>query len=168
MAVERDFLKAGNPRKIVNLYATFLSSDSRNSIEGELREHVVGLFSLALTHFAFAERLRAADWRQQVSRYYYACYNASKALRFFSEGHFSAEVADHKKISELPDDFNDKDKFKLNLENMRTDRNTSDYDHIAAVADLLATPPEIATLTRDFLTAVRDYCLARGLTLGEV
>lgn len=166
--LERDFLKAGNPRRIAILYSAVLSNDSRQRIENELNEHVLGLFELGVTHFKFAERLRSSEWRQQISRYYYACYNASKALRFFSDGNFSAEVADHKKVGELPDDFPERDRFKLNLETMRTDRNTSDYDHIAGVDDLLSTPTDIALTTRDFLNTVKDYCLARGLPLGGI
>lgn len=164
--LERDFLKAGNPRKIAALYSAILSAETVANIENELSEHALALFSLALDHYNFAERQRASEWRQRVSRYYYACYSASKALRFFVDGNLSAEVTDHKRIGELPDDFQDRERFKLNLETMRTDRNTSDYDHIAVVGDLLSTPSDVANTTKEFLIAVKVYCQNRGLELG--
>ncbi|NTE60862.1 hypothetical protein G6L68_09420 [Agrobacterium fabrum] len=148
--LDREFLKAGNPRKILSNYRNFAGEYFSNAVEDQLRKHVHAIFRLALHHFEFAERQRSQEWRQKVSRNYYACYNASKALRFQVEGAYSTDVSDHKKIGDLPDDFPNRDYFKNKIETMRTDRNSCDYDHAVAEEDLIDSSADIAKITHEF------------------
>jgi len=163
--LDKEFLKAGNPRKIISCYSMLLGDTFTRGVEAEIAVHTTAIFALATSHFEFAERQRSSEWRQKISRYYYACYNGSKALRFQVDGAFSADVSDHKKVGELPSDFPNRDYYKNKMESMRTDRNSCDYDHAVMVADLLDTPENIGQFTRDFLDQVKAYCNARGLSL---
>lgn len=163
--MDKDFLRAGNPRKIISCYNNLLGMESISALKTELDDHVKAIYALALNHFQFAERQRNTEWRQKVSRYYYACYNASKALRFHMDGNFSSDVTDHKKIGDLPDDFPNKEYFKNKIESMRTDRNSCDYDHQIAQDDLIDSPESIRNVSTDFLEEVQIYCNNRGLAL---
>ncbi|ATN34472.1 hypothetical protein ACO34A_11735 [Rhizobium sp. ACO-34A] len=163
--MDKEFLKAGNPRKIVACYAGLLGAGLTKIVEDELEIHAKAIYALSVDHFEFAERQKSAEWRQKVSRYYYACYNASKAVRFHFDANLSTDVSDHKKIGELPNDFPNREYYKNTLDAMRTDRNSCDYDHAVTVTDLLKKPEETGKIAEEFLADVQSYCLSRGLDL---
>lgn len=157
------FLKIGNPRKVIACLENVLDSESLDRIEAELRSHSSQLYSLALHHYRFAVSQSPSHWRQKVSRLYFSSYAASRAIRLFDRGYHSEEVKDHKKIGELPDDFPKISFFKNRLEVLRDDRNTCDYDHTSLSGDLVISHKEAASLVKEFLEETRRYLIDRGL-----
>lgn len=157
------FLKMGNPRKVVACLDGVLDNTNLEKIELELERHSIKLYSLALYHYRFATSQSSTNWRQKVSRLYYSSYSASRAIRLFVSGQHSEEVIDHKKIGDLPNDFPRLDYFSNRLTVLREDRNTSDYDHMSLSRDLAISHNEAQLLVADFLLETRQYLMGRGL-----
>lgn len=158
-------LASGNPRKLKNELGGILSNAALTTIEGEIRRNVSLLFHLGLAHHAFAIGAARKDWRQCVSRLYYASYAASRAVRLEVDGHFTTEPTDHKRIGDLPNDFPRREQFRNQLASLRDDRNLADYDHTAAEADLVFSVIDATVVAQGFLDEVRKYLTARGLAL---
>lgn len=158
-------LGLGNPKKVIEQLRTIIDDTAIDAIQLEMALQVSKLYNLSILHFKFANKQGNRDWRQRVSRLYYAGYAASRSIRLQVHGHFSTEVQDHKKVGDLPDDFPNRALFSNKLEVLRDDRNTCDYDHAAVLADLIATPAESTALVRDYLVETKRYLEARGLAL---
>jgi hypothetical protein len=73
--------------------------------------------------------LRSRRRRSAYSRAYYAIYNSSKALRYLSTGWVSLHGDDHKKASDLPDDFPDVDQWSATITTLYENRLRADYDN---------------------------------------
>lgn len=159
------FSTISNPRKIVSALAGIIDQSAIDSIELEIRRHSQMMFDLSLKHFRVADRLGSPDWRQKVSRAYYASYNSSKMLRYFIEGYHSKEVSDHKKIGDIPTDFPQRSIFSNRLQIMREDRNLCDYDHDAHAIDLSIGVSESVDLSRSFMRSCKAYVGDRGFLL---
>jgi len=163
--VAPQFLKLGNPRKVISLLDGVLDQVALDKIELELRNHSAKLYSFSLYHYRFATRQPNIHWRQKVSRLYYASYAASRAIRLYIEGYHSEEVGDHKKIGDLPREFPSNSYFKNNLEVLRVDRNTCDYNHASVANDLALTQKDSTSFVKEFLEETRSYLISKGLNL---
>lgn len=140
-----------------------LSKKSLKAFDDEVRKNVVQLFGLGNEHLTFANSLPAAQWRQVISRAYYAAYSVSKSVRLAVHGHYSQEVKDHDKVGDLPDDFPDRNTFANRLRLLRDDRNLCDYDHTAVEGDLSSTRVDTLALVTDLANRARVYLYARGI-----
>lgn len=97
----------------------------------ELRERAAAdRLSLALDLRRRGDRLvaaRPAQYRDAVSRYYYAMYHAMRATVFFVEG--GDDHQEHKVLpSKTPADLVDSALWQNALKDARTTRNAADYD----------------------------------------
>lgn len=164
-----DFLRLGNVRKTQTCLAAVVNANALAEIENEIQSQVQLLFDLAIYHYQFAAKQSSIHWRQKISRLYYACYACSRAIRLYHEGIFSVEVKDHQQIDNLPKDFPEPARFKVRLGDLRSDRNTSDYDHLATQDDLILEISESTELTKDFLKQTKLFMSSRGFILsGDV
>ncbi|WP_298333517.1 hypothetical protein [Asticcacaulis sp.] len=164
--MHRAFLDAGNHKKIVSMYSGILSPSEVGKINLEAQSHTRMMYVLGIEHYNFATKIAKMQWRQRISRLYYASYNVSKAVRFDSDGVYSTEVKDHTKVGELPSSFPDRATYTNELRNLREDRNASDYDHLAVKSDLLRTPEAYQTTVLNFIRHAHDYLSSRGNVLG--
>lgn len=156
-------LNLGNPRKVKGNLSGILDAASLALIESEIEDNTRALMALARSHFRFASRQPPANWRQKVSRLYYAGYNAARALRLYVNGEYSTDVKDHQKFDNIPDDFPNRSRYTNQLAILREDRNTCDYDHISVAGDLALESRVATDLVRDFLEDVAVYLNNRGL-----
>ena len=125
-------LNLGNPRKVKDNLSGLLDATALGLIESEIEGNTRALMVLARTHYRFAARQSAPNWRQKVSRLYYAGYNAARALRLYVNGEYSTDVKDHQKFENLPNDFPSRSRYINQLAILREDRNTCDYDHLSS------------------------------------
>jgi hypothetical protein len=161
----RHLLNLGNARKVKENLSGILDTAALDSIEAEIEANVAGLLTLALRHYRFADRQSAPNWRQRISRLYYAAYNAARAVRLYVSGEYSTDVKDHQKFDKLPEDFPNRASYVNQLEVLREDRNTCDYDHISTASDLALGSGDSTALVHDFLRDVRAYLRDRGMSL---
>jgi hypothetical protein len=158
-------LAAANVRKLHSNLVNVLERAALDAIEAEIYANVGQLYLLGRSHFLFATRQGTRDWRQKISRLYYAAYNVSRAVRLCVNGEFSTEVSDHKKIDALPDDFPDRNTFANRLGVLREDRNLCDYDHVATRADLVLSMEDSEELVEKFLRDAKKYMRERGVEI---
>lgn len=158
-------LAGGNSRKLKKELAGVLTAAALDAIEAEIRRNVIDLFALGLSHMTFATNAARRDWRQCVSRLYYACYAFSRAVRLEVDGHFTTDSTDHKKVGELPADFLQRERFKNQLLSLREDRNLADYDHTAVERDLVYPVADAIALAQEFQNEARQYLATRGVTV---
>ena len=158
-------LASGNARKLMTELAGLLPPATIAIIEADIRRNVKELFHLGDAHRAFASGSARRDWRQCISRLYYGCYSASRALRLEVSGHFTTDSSDHKNIGLLPSGFPRREQFKNQLDTLREDRNLADYDHTAVEADLVIPVPDAIAIAQDFMQEAKTYLVSRGVTL---
>lgn len=158
-------LNLGNAQKVISSLRGIIDANAIQCIENERIEQVQLLFDLSIQHCKFANRQSSQFWRQRISRFYYASYLGSKCVRFFVFGDHSKDVADHKKVGELPDDFPQRALYSNKLSVLREDRNSCDYDHECKVGDLIISQGDAQVLVKAFLVDVTNYVANRGLTL---
>ncbi|MEW7991095.1 MAG: hypothetical protein AB2820_12640 [Candidatus Thiodiazotropha sp.] len=152
-----------NPRKTIRCLTPILSAAEINKIELELKNNVRQLLRLGHAHLRFAKRASGQSmWRQRVSRGYYCVYSASKAIRLEVTGIYSTELTDHKKIGDLPADFQDRSRWKELLTKYRADRNLSDYDHSVRESALELSSATYLKFAEKFLKAAKIYLKNRG------
>lgn len=116
-------------------------------------------FNLAREH---AEELKRLDPgllpRAVYSRSYYVAYNASKAVRYMSQGFVSLKGDDHRKVSELPDSFPNVDVWARELQVMYQHRLRSDYDNWTQTpGEHTLKPAECAELAHKFLEICQAF-----------
>ena len=150
-------LNLGNPRKVKYNLSGLLGAAALERIESEIAENTDALISLARAHYRFAVRQSSPNWRQKISRLYYAGYSASRAVRLYVNGEYSRDVQDHQKFGNLPEDFPHKSTYINKLAILREDRNTCDYDHMATASDLVLGSRASIELIRNFLDDVTAY-----------
>ncbi len=156
-------LNLGNPRKVKENLSGILDQAVLDKIEDEICANAKALYRLGRQHYLFALRQSSPNWRQRVSRLYYAAYNVSRAVRLFVSGTYSTEVKDHQKFNELPADFPSKDRYANKLAFLREDRNMCDYDHVCSASDLLLRTIQSNSLVKEFLDDARLYLAVKGL-----
>jgi hypothetical protein len=105
--------------------------------------------------------------RASYSRAYYAVYNASKSIRYITTGHVSLTGDDHKRASDLPDDFPDVERWTTTIISLREHRLKSDYDNWASTAaELSLTVRQAVDLAEAFVTEATKYLEGKfGVTL---
>lgn len=147
-----------NPNKLARLLSCVLPQAEQEKIIKVGHDHSKKLMQLSRQQLIFAKSIKNKQaWRQKISRGYYACYNASKALRLASSGHYSQEAKDHQKIADLPNSFNKKPFWENFLTQFRSDRNLADYDHLKQARDLEYTPKEYLSYAEEFYSEVKKY-----------
>ncbi len=161
--MDENHLLTLNPRKVQRCLQGILTQNELHKIEAAVRANVRQLLALGRLHLSTAVRLTGPrTWRQAVSRGYYACYAASRAVRLANSGYYSQETKDHERVGELPDDFPDKMKWKDTLTKFRADRNVADYDHTLRERDLEMSSDDYMRHARQFLRTTAEYLRARG------
>lgn len=156
-------LKLGNARKVKENLGGILDPAALEKIENEIHVNTSGLLKMAKSHYSFAVKQTNANWRQKISRYYYAAYNAARAVRFFVYGDYSTDSKDHQKVAHLPDDFPNKNQYATQLPILREDRNLCDYDHLAKAGSLTLGTQQSQVLVQDFLRDAESYLRSKGL-----
>jgi len=152
-----------NVRKTIRCLQGILEPNELEKIDKALAANVRQFLTLANSHLRFARRAEGpASWRQRVSRAYYACYAASRAVRLGVFARYSQETDDHKRAGDLPKDFPDLERWQDVLIKLRGDRNLADYDHTATQRTLENTSADYVRMTGEFLAASRDYLRAKG------
>jgi hypothetical protein len=158
-------LNLSNPRKVKNNLAGILDVVALERIEKEIETNVKGLLALSQHHYRFAIKQSGPNWRQRISRLYYAAYNSGRAVRLYISGEYSTSVQDHQKFYQLPNDFPKLGLYKNRLEILRADRNICDYDHISKPKDLGISTKDATELVKEFIADTKGYLESKGLTL---
>lgn len=132
-------------------------------ITNELNKNVRQAIRLADMHLRFARSATGnGSWRQKVSRGYYCCYCASRAVRLSRSGVFSTHVDDHKKVGNLPDSFVKRLVWADILTKFRADRNLADYDHTVSPSALEYPPYDYVIHATEFLKEVKSFLRSEG------
>ncbi len=153
-----------NPYKTLRCLDGILSDHELSKIRKALQENVKQLFRLSEGHLRFAATVSGrVSWRQRVSRAYYSCYCASRAVRLAKNGFYDTDPSDHKRIGNLPDDFPSKAIWEDLLTKFRADRNLADYDHTVGESALELKSLEYLDKAERFLRESRSYLRGRGL-----
>ena len=158
-------LASGNCRKLRRNLEHVLDPAALLRIDQEIVVNVGGLFSLGESHYRFAKSISKTEWRQQVSRFYYAAYHFSRSLRLFKDGTYNTDASDHKAIESLPDNFPTRHTYQNRLTLLRDDRNLCDYDHTATEGDLIISRSDTEAMLDVFLTETRQYLVNGGVPL---
>jgi len=154
-----------NPNKIAELLSPILDIAAREKILDVGKKHSKLLLKLSRHHLLFAKKLNSNnDWRQKVSRAYYCCYNASKAIRLINSGEYSQEGSDHLKIGALPKDLNQQSIWTNFLIQFRSDRNLADYDHDKKCDELKMSPIKYIEQAELFYQDAKQYLRNRGVS----
>ena len=156
---------AGNCRRMVHNLRYVLDSQAVDKLEAEIDRNVVALFSLGDSHLAFAKTIDTSQWRQRISRLYYAAYNIRRAVSLHHAGHFATDSSDHKNVGDLPDDFPNANTVEVKLQGLRDDRNLADYNHLAEESELIVSPADVEIFVGEFRTTCLDYLTQRGLAI---
>lgn len=156
-------LNLGNPRKVKENLSGLLDAAALQLIESEIELNARGLLALARNQYRFALRQTRPNWRQQVSRLYYAGYNASRAVRLYVHGEYSTDVKDHQRFDKLPNDLPNRARYANQFAVLREDRNACDYDHLFMAGDLALGTQAATELVRDFLDDIVVYLRNSGL-----
>jgi uncharacterized protein (UPF0332 family) len=158
-------LASSNCRKLRRNLEHLLDQQALAMIDREIAANVAGLFRLGESHYRFAKSIPKGEWRQQVSRYYYAAYHFSRCLRFFKDGTYSTDASDHKVIESLPQDFPTRQTYQNKLGMLRDDRNLADYDHGAVEADLIIPRSDVEAMLDKLYGETKDYLTSGGVTV---
>jgi hypothetical protein len=158
-------LAGRNPREVRANLAHLLAPAALQALDDDIQLNVQQLYLLGRAHFTFARRLAPRNWRQTVSRSYYAAYNVSKSIRLHVTGTYSTETKDHSRIGDLPESFPTKSTYANQLAVLRQDRNLSDYDHTAGEADLLLGRAATVKMVDSFLRDARLFLRGLGVPL---
>ena len=156
-------LAATNVLQMKNNLSHILEDSAIEAINLELKKNITELFSLGLIHYNTAIQQR--EWRQIVSRLYYAAYNIGRAVRLFSDGSFSNKPVDHKMVGIFPDNFPHAAIYFTQFPILREDRNLADYDHSAQVGDLVISLTEARDLVSTLIEDSRRFLGERGILL---
>jgi hypothetical protein len=103
------------------------------------------------------------EWRQKISRLYYAAYNVRRSVVLKSSGAFSTDSSDHKNVDQLPDVLDNRESHIVNLRNLREDRNLADYSHLATIGDLVIAPADALQFAGQFLGDCRKFLLQQSV-----
>lgn len=158
-------LASGNPIKMIHNLNHLLSRKASAKLTAELDRNVVGLFDLGISHYKFAIGLTDTEWRQKISRLYYAVYNVRRAVMLKHSGVFSTDSSDHLAVDKLPDKINNHESHKIKLRDLREDRNLSDYSHQAKIIDLVIPPSDALAFSIQFIDDCRKFLQQNGVNV---
>jgi uncharacterized protein (UPF0332 family) len=117
-------------------------------------------FTLAEEHLREANAALAAHCERAVfSRSYYAAYNASKAVRYITNGAVSVKSDDHSKASaDLPSDLPNVDQRAQEITQLYEHRLRADYDNWSdTTTSNTLTPADAISLADAFISEVRAH-----------
>jgi uncharacterized protein (UPF0332 family) len=117
-------------------------------------------FRLGEDHLQEARAIVAAGCiRATYSRAYYAAYNASKGVRYFTQGQVSLKGDDHSKAgTDLPTDFTELSKWSATISALYENRLRADYDNwYGTTAEFSTTPSEAVLSASNFIMAAKSY-----------
>ena len=158
-------LASSNPLKMIVNLNHLLTAQELGKLTGELDRHVVGLFQLGMGHFTFASPLGNSDWRQKVSRLYFAAYSVRRAVALKHSGAFSTDPSDHKNVEQLPSGMANRESHITNLRDLREDRNLADYSHFGTVSDLVLAPDDAVAFVTRFIGDCRQFLQQNGIAV---
>lgn len=159
-------LASGNTHKMIQNLNHILTAREIAKISAELDVNIVALFGLGLDHFNFASGLDDNnDWRQKISRLYYAVYNFRRAVVLKHNGTYSTDSSDHKSIEQIPHTMLNRESHINNLRNLREDRNLADYSHLGTKSDLVIAPDEALIFATQFFEDCKTYFSENGLVI---
>lgn len=150
-------LASANPLKMIQNLNHLLQPAELAKLTAELDKNTKGLFILGESHLAFATPLPDADWRQKISRLYYAVYNVRRAVVLRASGQFSTDSTDHNNVNQLPDGINNRESHLGKLRSLREDRNLADYSHQAVITDLVSSPADALAFANSFFFDCRSF-----------
>ncbi|WP_442775467.1 hypothetical protein [Sphaerotilus montanus] len=159
------FNASSNPIKLIKNLRGIISEDEILKIEQEINNNVIKLYALGVGHYNFAKRIAHSEWRQKISRLYYAAYNIRRSIQLKADGHFSMDSSDHQRVGEFPDKLNNKEKYKQIFISLREDRNLSDYSHLAVESDLIQGVSIYESSVTDFVNDAKEFLLEKGVSL---
>jgi len=166
---ELSIVDLGNHAKVRTILQQYLSAEFVAEYDAAVKEATIRFMRLAEQHLQEARQAgrNKKHWRTMVSRAYYACYSASRAVRYFVTGFVALEdVKDHEKIGELPGDFRDRKQWQDILFEMRKDRNRADYAPWTTTQRMLfAQPAKILARAEAFVQETKAYLRKRGVQL---
>jgi hypothetical protein len=154
---------ASNLRRLEKNLACILDQSGREAIANEVSRNTNGLLRLSKEHYEFATSVSRGNWRQKVSRLYYAAYHARRAVHLFVVGDYITDSSDHKNVGGFPDDFPNRDRYKTRLADLRSDRNLADYDHEATASDLIISIEDATLLVSELISSAQQYLESQGL-----
>jgi hypothetical protein len=158
-------LASSNPMRMIQNLNHLLAQQELAKLLAELDRNVVDLFKLGVSHYNFAAPLPDSEWRQKISRLYYGAYNVRRAVTLKYNGLFSTDASDHQKFDQLPDALLNKQSHMANLSTLRDDRNLADYNHSAAVSDLVINPSDALAFATLFIADSKSYLAQQGVTI---
>lgn len=162
--MDDDHLLKLNPHQVIKCLDGIITASELDKIKQEIGNNVKQLIRLAESHLRFANAASGIlSWRQRVSRGYYACYSASKAIRLGVQGIYNTDVKDHQKIGSLPDTFPNHAHWKDLLTKFRGDRNIADYDHSESESALEMNSTAYLAKATEFLNETKTFLRHRGL-----
>lgn len=137
-----------------------------NPALGQHAEYVgAAWFHLGDEHLAEVRsllRLKPIPARAIYSRSYYAAYNASKGVRYLAFGFVSLKGDDHGRVTELPVDFPDKEKWAKILSALYENRLRADYDNWSTTsAEFSESPRDAVQAAQEFIAVARNYINAK-------
>ena len=161
--MDKNHLLTLNLGKTLGCLRGILSQAEIAKIEAAISENTRQLIRLAEDHLRFAGRANGrSSWRQRVSRGYYSCYVASRAIRLACKLEYSQDVKDHKSIANLPTDFPERTIWEDRLTKFRADRNISDYDHSVTERNLEFSSQTYLEYAAIFLRESKGYLRSKG------
>jgi hypothetical protein len=158
-------LASGNPVRLLSNITHLITKQSVDSINKEVERNVVALFRLGESHLNFATSTTPVQWRQRISRFYYAGYNTRRSIVLNVDGSFSTDSSDHSNVNALPKDFPDAASAGNKLKVLREDRNLADYSHDSDESELVMTQLEAEVFVSQFIADARAYLKSRGVAL---
>ena len=158
-------LASSNPQRLIKNLAGVLAKAQLKKIDVAVCDEARLLFELGNTHYEFAKTIDATEWRQKISRLYYAAYNVKRAVALRNDGSFSTENKDHATVDALPTTLNNHATYSGKLRNLREDRNLADYSHLAKESDLLISVGDAEELVTDFVKDAKEFLVSKGVTV---
>lgn len=159
------FNAAPNALRMIRNLTGILDELELQKIRNEIDSNVIGLYRLGENHFTFAKSIKASEWRQRISRLYYAAYNIKRAIALKHDGSYTTDSSDHQKIDLLPESLNNHALYKVKLKNLRDDRNLADYSHLGQESDLLLSVFEAEKVVSDLMIDAKKFLTDNGIVL---
>jgi hypothetical protein len=157
---EREFLKlTRNHSELRDKLTTLGLSAASNEIKENAQHVALCWLKLAREHQDDAKGALALNRDRSVySRSYYAAYNGSKSVRYVATGAVTLTGDDHKKASDLPDDFPDVAKWAETITKLYEHRLRADYDNWTSTkAELYLSCTDAVRFSDEFLDEAAKY-----------
>jgi len=158
-------LASSNPQRLMKNLVGILATPQLKKIDVAVCEEAKLLYQLGNDHYIFAKSLDATEWRQKISRFYYAAYNVKRAVSLRNDGSFSTESKDHQTVDVLPPTLRNHSTYSGRLRNLREDRNLADYSHIAKERDLVISVENAGILLEEFMADAKVFLVSKGVAL---